>query len=439
MTVVTWTLRKGEDRRIRSQHPWVFSNELNASPKGIVPGTPIELRDFKGELVARGYGNPHSLIAFRALSFGGSQSESPWQISSLQDKLLQAWERRRVSGCRYSYRLCFSEVDGLPGLIVDYFTLKTSSSLAQVFSVQVLTSGMSSLVGDVQEFFKGVTEEAQRRGLSEFDWNHTGVVLRNDVQIRKLEGLEVESPRPLKEIENFSLNEAPLVLEGQNGEGLILKADLIQGQKTGFFLDQWANIQIVKNVLRRSFAQPANLPKQKVRILDLCCYVGHWGTQLADLCRELNLECEVVLFDTSKNALQFADANVKANSSCQVTPVQGDVLEHLMQFTDNSFDIVIADPPAFIKNKKDLPVGKHAYLKMNSQAFRIAKSGGWVVSCSCSGLLPETDFSEVLAKSAWRGKKKATVVARGGHGPDHPILHSFPEGNYLKMFLQTVE
>ncbi|MGE3758035.1 MAG: methyltransferase domain-containing protein [Pseudobdellovibrionaceae bacterium] len=278
---------------------------------------------------------------------------------------------------------------------------------------------------------------AKQEGLSEFDWQKTGLVVRNDVQVRKLEGLTVDAPVVAKDLGSFDLTQAPLVLEGAAGRQLILKADLVEGQKTGFFLDQWENIQIVLSMLERSWK--ISKPEGPIRILDLCCYVGHWGTQLAALCKEMDITCEVVLFDISKTALEFASKNVRAHSDCSVTAVEGDVLEELTQFADSSFDIVIADPPAFIKNKKDVPIGRHAYLKMNSQAFRIARSGGWVVSCSCSGLLIESDFAETLSKSASRGKKKAIVVGRGGHGADHPFLHSFPEGRYLKMFLQQVE
>lgn len=435
--MITWFLKKGEDRRVRSQHPWVFSNEINGSPKGALPGGPIELRDMRGEVVARGYGNPHSLISFRALSFGAESEATPWERESLLRKLKQAWKRRLKSGCQYSFRLCFSEADFFPGLIVDYFTVQNGEHTGQVFSVQVLTAGASHLLGDLNSFFEELTAIAYKENLSSFDWERTGLVIRNDVQIRKLEGLPVEEPKIAKEISGVDFRQAPLVLEGSRDKKLILKADLVDGQKTGFFLDQWENIQIAKSVLRRSWTLAK--PKEPIRILDLCCYVGHWGSQLASLCEEMNVPCEVVLFDISKTALEFAENNVRANSQAKVSTVMGDALEDLGQFADNSFDIVIADPPAFIKNKKDVPIGRHAYLKMNSQAFRISKVGGWVVSCSCSGLLPENEFAETLSKSAFRAKKKAPVIARGGHGSDHPFLHSFPEGRYLKMFLQSVE
>jgi 23S rRNA (cytosine1962-C5)-methyltransferase len=219
----------------------------------------------------------------------------------------------------------------------------------------------------------------------------------------------------------------------ESSQPVWMSVDLEAGQKTGFFLDQRGNIFDVIEYLQRSTLP--SLAQKKVRILDLCCYVGHWSTQLVRFLKTKNVNVEVHLLDISKEALRFAEKNVKrvAGESDKVVVHQADVLNSLEQFGDGSFDIVIADPPAFIKAKKDLPTGSHAYLKMNTHAFRLTASKGLVVSCSCSGLMELDNFRDILRKAQVRQSMMMPSVVMGGHSPDHPIIMSFPEGIYLKM------
>ena len=171
--------------------------------------------------------------------------------------------------------------------------------------------------------------------------------------------------------------------------------------------------------------------------MDLCCYVGQWSTKLAQFLKTKGVEVEVEAVDVSATALAFAKTNIE-RTGARVLIRELDVMEQLGGLPDRYYDIVIADPPAFIKSKKDLPIGKHAYLKFNSQAFRLVKRGGLVVSCSCSGLFPEDELKDVIRKSLQRNSVSARCVGRGGHAADHPTLMSFPEGAYLKMFVNQV-
>lgn len=429
-----WKLRPGADRRIRSGHPWVFSNELAASPKGHAPGAPVELQDARGQFVAWGYGNPHSLIAFRALSFF-RQDENPLAYDFLQEKILAAWRLRRDMGFRGSFRLCFGESDYLPGLVLDYYLVGQEGRQGQVFAAQIVTAGLDVALHDLAGFFEGLTEKARREGLSHLAWDQSAVVLRNDVSVRKLEGLKVEPPRVVKDLPGWNLREAGIQLNASVDEGLItLFCDLVEGQKTGFFLDQTHNIALVARMLRdwAAVRKPA-----RMRILDLCCYVGHWSAQLSRVLKNLGVETEVHLVDVSKTALTFAEKNARSQGA-QVQVHEMDVLEGLVNLPSQNFDVVIADPPAFIKAKKDIPVGKHAYLKMNTQAFRLVRPGGLVVSCSCSGLLVEEEFRDVLRKASLRNFSQVRGVLRGGHAADHPTLMQFPEGFYLKMYTHQV-
>jgi len=158
---------------------------------------------------------------------------------------------------------------------------------------------------------------------------------------------------------------------------------------------------------------------------------------IAHTLKSAGIECETTLVDVSKEALAFAKHNAERQGAKAQTQML-DVVQDLAGLQDRAYDIVIADPPAFIKAKKDIPTGKHAYLKLNTQAFRVTKSGGLVASCSCSGLFDEIEMIDVVRKSIQRDGREARCIAHGGHAPDHPVLMAFGEGFYLKMFLHTV-
>lgn len=433
MNITVWKLAKGADRRIRTGHPWVFSNELSHSPKGLHPGSLVELQDFQGQFVAYGYGNPHSLIAFRALSFNPSEN-----LSSPQDflvkKILAAWAYRLKVGKKGSYRLCYSESDLLPGLVIDYYLIQThEKKTAQVLSLQITTAGIQSLVGDEKSFCEKLVQEAIKEQLTELSWNETFVLTHNDVSIRKLEGLEVKEAELVHAPQELTSGYAILV-ESALEDGLIpFAVDLVDGQKTGFFLDQWKNIQ---ELVKTSVAIYGK-SKTPIRVLDLCTYVGQWSTQLAYAFKKHNIPAEFTLVDISESALKFAQKNVEQYSHNMVAQKK-DVVKDLDQLANDFYDIVIADPPAFIKAKKDVPQGKHAYLKMNTHAFRSVKPQGIVVSCSCSGLLTEEDFFEVIGKSIRRSQKQARVASQARHSLDHPLVLQFPEGFYLKMLMHIL-
>jgi 23S rRNA (cytosine1962-C5)-methyltransferase len=431
---VVWRLKKGSDRRIRGGHPWVFSNELQESPKGIAPGSAVELLDCQGQFLARGYGNPASLIAFRALTLDPDVLD-PWSTAHVVERLIQSWRQRRRFGFNGSFRLCFSENDFLPGLVIDYYVVKRGGTGAQIFCVQMSTAGMQAMLPDLSACLQALVEAASREHLSEITWENTGIVLRNDVSIRKLEGLEPQAPQVLRDVSGVDLGRAEIAINdlGADGAGKLIwmTCNLADGQKTGFFLDQVQNIRLVSQLL--SGWRPG-----KVRILDLCCYVGHWSVQLANTLKRQGHDVEITLVDVSEPALAFAKGNVEKLGLTAKTEII-DVLQGLDRLASQSFDIVIADPPAFIKAKKDLPTGKHAYFKLNAQAFRLVASGGLVVSCSCSGHLSDEDLSEALRKATQRNRMWARGVLKGGHSPDHPTLPQFPEGSYLKMQVHSVE
>lgn len=436
--MTTWKLKPGADRRIRAQHPWVFSNELAQSPKGHTAGMPVRLVDTKGQFVASGYGNPNSLIAFRALSFD-SKIDNPCSMDEIVSQVVSSWGHRSVLGYSLSFRLIYGEGDFLPGLVIDRYVVEADGKRIQVFACQILAAGIheSIALSDqiLMRFFNRVVEETEIAKLNDFTWEKTAVVMRNDVQVRRLEGMEVEEPRVLKEVSGFDLRQADILIPAVYGGGdpIKMRCDLIDGQKTGFFLDQVHNISLLCKQVALSSGW-----EKPVRILDLCCYVGHWSAQLARTFKAMGIPVETTVVDVSEPALAFAKLNAEREGA-QVFVQKLNVLEQLAALPEKHFDIVIADPPAFIKAKKDVPTGRHAYLKMNTSAFRLAVRGGWVVSCSCSGLLNEEDLMDVVAKSLRRLELQGRCLVRGGHSADHPNLMAFPEGFYLKMFLHQIK
>lgn len=425
--VVIWRLKSGADRRFKMGHPWVYSNELSESPKGIEHGDVVELHDASGKFLARGYGNPHSLIAFRALSREPALKD-PLSDEALLAALQSAGRLRSKAGLAHvSHRLCFGEGDFLPGLIIDRYRLND----AQAFVVQAHTAGMDRVLARLPDLLLKYAATSEDR----LDAGKTAIVFRNDVGVRKLEGLSEEEPKLVRAIEGLDLSSVVIRVPKPGFAGSSgfteFSVDLLKGQKTGFFLDQAANIELA--ALRLSGLRPRER-NRPLKILDLCCYVGQWGAKLAAVFRDQGIAVEVLAVDASAKALEFARNNIERQGArCET--YKGDVLKDLDSLSSGGFDLVVSDPPALIKGRKDIPAGTHAYLQLNTQVFRLVREGGAVVSCSCSGLLEEEEFVKTLSKAAYRNRRKTRWIARGGHASDHPVLAEFPEGHYLKCWI----
>lgn len=440
-----WHLKKGADQRVRSGHPWVFAHELENSPTDVTPGSPVRLLDAKGNFVASGYGNHHSKIVFRGLSW--KKDEDVFTEDELVRRIQNAILRRIEMGFFYSCRLVFSESDDLPGLILDRYLTQDDQ---QILSFQILTAGMNrwmidpvKILGQVVQglsqlpWIQKVSSGTSKKGLKSFvesflSWEKTVVISRCDVSVRKLEGLSIEDGRVLRGTGDF--RKVTVKVQDQSSEKpefLLLTADLIEGQKTGFFMDQTKNMKLAIDMIqKRTWGH-------QVRILDLCSYVGHWSLQLGNAFRKMGLQPDLVCADVSKEALAFAESNLKsAGLDCESVLV--DVLKETEKWPEGPFDVVIVDPPAFVKNRKDLPTGEHAYMKLNSEAFKRVKPGALVVSCSCSGLVDQGLFEGALAKALRRSGRRGVWAGQGGQGEDHPVLPWFTDGRYLKMVITEI-
>jgi len=383
-------LKKNADRRVRRGHLWVFSNEVANPPVSeLEPGSIHELRDSAGEFLGMVYANPASLICARILS------RKRVEIDTLffQERIASALDlRKRLFPERDAYRVVFGEGDLLPGLIVDRY--------AAWLAVQSLTSGMDRLMDDVLAALAKIVSPA-------------GIYLRNDAPVRSLEGLPLE-----KKLAYGSIPDMVTIVSN----GLKFLVDIPNGQKTGFFLDQESNRSLVQK-----YAFPG------ARVLDLFCYTGAWGLHSAASGAD-----EVVALDSSRGALGMAVSNAALNGLDQrFHTVRESALEFLKKSRD-TWDVVILDPPAFIKTRAGFKEGQKGYIDINRRALGKLKSGGVIITCSCSHHLTGQDFEEVLLSASRQSGRDLRILDVRGQGPDHPVLLAMPETRYLKVIAAQV-
>jgi 23S rRNA (cytosine1962-C5)-methyltransferase len=386
-------LKRGEERRLAAGHLWVFSNEVDTerTPLGnFVPGAPIELRSYRDAFLAHAYVNPHALICARILSRDAAQ---PVTAGLIEQRLTAALAlRERIGEARYC-RWVFGESDLLPGLVLDRY--------GDVVVGQIATAGMEALREPIEQAVRGAVQPQ-------------ALVWKNDSAARDLEQL----PREVQSVFGEAPREVSIV-----EAGLSFAAPLAQGQKTGWFYDQSAN----RARLRRYVAPGA-------RVLDVCSYAGAWA--VTALQQGAARACCV---DSSSIALEYAEANARRNGTT-IEPLRADAFDALKTLLaqGEQFDVVVLDPPAFIKRKKDIPQGQAAYRKLNQLALGLLADGGLLVSCSCSYHLAAEQLLEAIQAAARHTGRFVQVLEAGGQSPDHPLHPAIPETRYLKAFFCRV-
>ncbi|MCC6138037.1 MAG: hypothetical protein IT287_05355, partial [Bdellovibrionaceae bacterium] len=290
----TWDISPRGEKRFLDGHPWVFSNEILSPIKKLESGDLVQLISSKGRPLAIGYGNPHSLIAFRCLDRDKTTIDEQWVV----EKLLQAARfREQIQVAKYSHRLVFSEADNLPGLIIDCF--KTAST-QQVLVVDILTAGIEKLIPDPVKTLTLFLQKCAEENLNYFAPSCTTFILKKDSSFRKLENLPIEAPIVVGDMTAEQLSDVTItVASASNARDYIqLHTNLAGGQKTGFFLDQRLNIQLLI----------ANLPRfqaDTIKVLDLFCYVGQWSKQLAQNFQLLDRKYALHAIDASMSALTY--------------------------------------------------------------------------------------------------------------------------------------
>ncbi len=390
VTLAPLRLNRHEDRRLRAGHVWVFSNEVDVTSTPLtrfVAGQPVMIEDSAGRAVGSGYVNPHALICARLVS---RDAHRVLDQDLLQARLRQALSLRERVFPGGFYRLAFGEGDGLPGVVVDRY--------GDFLAVQITTAGMERVKEDLIRALEAVL--APR-----------AVLLRNDTATRALEGL-ASYVEPIGEVpEEIRLTE----------HGAVFAVPLLGGQKTGWFYDQRLNRQ-------RMLSYVASR-----RVLDCFSYTGAWGVQAA-----VAGASQVVCLDSSETALAYVQRNAADNGvAARVKTVQGDALEMLASL-GGGFDVVVVDPPAFVKRKKDSAKGEQAYLRLNTAAMRCLAPDGLLISSSCSYHLPGERLQRILLAAARSLGRELQLLEQGGQGPDHPVHPAIAETRYLKTFFARV-
>ncbi len=378
-------LHKNADRRLKKGHLWVYSNEVNVDKtplKAFTAGQQVEVLTASGQPLGVAMINPNSLICGRVVS-----RKAPLDGPMLVRRIKQALALREQCFKQPYYRLIYGDADFLPGLVVDRF--------GDQLVVQIASAGMELLQAEIVQSLQKVLSPK-------------GMVLRNDHSARSLEDLEAKVEM---------IGSVPEWLEvEENGAAFQVPAQ--EGQKTGWFYDHRLN---------RAYLQQLVAGK---RVLDIFSYAGGWGIEAA-----VAGAAEVVCVDASEQALQWLERNAGLNNVAEkVSSVQGKAVAVLKQLVAEGakFDVVVLDPPAFIKKRKDQRAGEAAYRHLNELAIRLLHPNGLLVSASCSMPLSNEGLTEIVRGAARHLDRNAQLIWRGGQGPDHPVHPAIPETEYLK-------
>ena len=381
-------LKKGTDRRLRGGHLWIYSNEVDsaATPlKTMVPGSTVVVEDARGKPLGAATVNPASLICARLYS---RQATRELDFSLLVDRLQSALALREQLYPEHCYRLAYGEADLLPGLIVDRY--------GDYLALQTTTAGMDCRMPMVLEALREVLKPK-------------GIISKNSGVFRTAEQLAEE--------QSVLFGEVPEQVELiENGCRFV--APLVDGQKTGWFYDHREN---------RAFMQRFCAAKS---VLDVFSYAGGWGVQAAAAGAS-----SVVCVDSSVSALELVQHNAQLNDAGdRVSSLQGKAAEVMkaLQKEQRRFDVIVLDPPAFIKRKKDQKPGEKAYHQINELALRLLAPGGLLISASCSMHLPTESLQKIIRSAGGTRSRRLQILASLGQGPDHPVHPSIAETSYLK-------
>ncbi len=388
-------LKAGEDRRVRSGHPWAFSNEIlmDAETKALPAGSLVVMRAPGGQAIGVATFNPHSLIAARMLT---SNPEATIDALFLGRRIANAVALRdKLIGVPY-YRLIHAEADGLPSVIVDRF--------GDALVVQVNSAGMDALTPVLLEAL-------------EAELSPKTIVLKNDSPVRELEGLK----REVTVVKGDGDTAIELI---ENGAKFV--ADLSGGQKTGWFYDQRDNRRFV-----------ARLSKD-ANVLDTYCYSGGFGVLAAKEGAKA-----VTCIDRSAAALDPAREAAKLNGVEKIVSFEKsevfDALEKLGGTHLRKFDVVICDPPAFVKSRKDIKVGVQGYRKLVRLAAPLVSRGGFLFVASCSHLVDPPMFADQVRRGLRDVERNARILRTSGAALDHPVHPGLPETAYLKALTLQVD
>lgn len=403
--------RRAADR-LRGGHLWVYASDVLEVAPPETKEDLIQVADQRGIFLGTALYSPSSQIALRLVS-REALDHAGW-LKLLASRLRAAIARRKslLDAANDACRLCFSEADELPGLVIDKY--------GEIVVVQRLTKGLLA---------EGISEVCVRVLREELA--PAAIFERPDPRIRELEGLPAPSADPL-----FLANPAhPAASTLFHLNGLVFHYDANAGQKTGAFLDQRANYLAAREWAQRLGAVG--------RALDVCCYQGGFALHLAQVCRQ------VTGIDASRASLEVAERNLAANRAhgdtktewANVDWIEADAFAILRDWSQagESFDAIVLDPPAFAKSKRAVEGALRGYKELNLRALKMLRPGGLLVTCSCSHHVGWADLEGAVAAAAADAQRRVRLLERRGAAPDHPVVLTLPETEYLKCLVLEAE
>ena len=394
--MATAILKKGEGRYLKSGGQWIYDNEIDSVEGAFEPGDIIDVKDFDGFFLGKGYINPHSTIRIRMLERYHSDEidEAFWE-----KRVREAWEYRKSVVDTSCCRLIFSEADYFPGLVVDKFD--------DVLVAECETLGM--------ERHKETICRLLRKVLAEDGINIRGVYERSDASVRKLEGLD-----KVRGFIGEPFDTEVVICEN----GVKYRVNIEEGQKTGFFLDQKYNR-----------AAAAKLCKGK-KVLDCFTHTGSFALNAGLAGAE-----SVLGVDASDLAVKQAEENARLNGlEDRVHFMCADVFDLLPELVakGESYDVVILDPPAFTKSRQAVKNAVKGYREINIKGMKLVRPGGFLCTCSCSHFMTPDLLEKTISEAAKGARRRLRLVEYRLQSPDHPYLYGVPESLYLKFFIYQI-
>ncbi len=389
-------LKKGRDKSLRQHHPWVFSGAIQSVKDNPLSGETVDVFGHDNTFFGRGAWSAHSQIRVRMWTFEDRAVDE----SFLRSRIRSAFNLRKElfrDNKTTAFRLIASESDGVPGIIVDRYD--------DYLVLQLLSAGA--------EYWKDTIIK-----ILEEEWPSKGIYERSDVDVRSKEGLTLRSGL-------LSGVDTPAQIRIKEND-LSFWVDIREGHKTGFYLDQRDN----RNLMR--------LFSKDKDVLNCFSYTGGFGVAALKGGAQ-----SVVNVDASTAALNLSKQNILLNQldDTRVTHLEGDVFALLRQFREQGqeYDVIVLDPPKFVKSKNHLNKAARGYKDINRLALSIIRPGGLLFTFSCSGLMPSNLFQKIVADAAIEAERDVRIIEFLGQGSDHPIALNFPEGKYLKGLMCFVE
>jgi 23S rRNA (cytosine1962-C5)-methyltransferase len=389
--MTTVFLNKKISRRIENGHPWIFNNEINSIEGSVTPGDTVSVFTHDKKFIGKGYINPQSQIVVRLLTRNEKETVDD---DFFYRRLLLAWQQRQQLGYKENCRLVFGEADGLPQLIIDKFN--------DYFVLQSLALGIDkwkpAIVAALQKIF-----------------SPKGIYERNDVPVRELEGLPQQKGFLS---EPFDTN----IIITENG--LQFYVDIANGQKTGYFLDQQDNRRAIQHIVKGA------------NVMGAFCYTGTFELHAAHYGAK-----SVLGLDISETAVQMATRNAQLNkldSVCRFECVNAfDVLKTWVK-EGRQYDVVMLDPPSFSKSRATIQKALTGYKEINLRGMKLVKPGGFLVTSSCTNLVPAPLFLETVEMAAKDARRQLRQVVFHSQSADHPIIWGWENTHYLKFLIVQV-